>query len=63
MVVGSSLSGQDISMELVNVAKEIYLSSKSPDISQGLSKVIAKHDNLHLKPQVCHFNILSKNIS
>ena len=53
MVVGSSLSGQDISMELVNVAKEIYLSSKSPDVSQGLSKVIAKHDNLNLKPQVC----------
>ncbi|KAG6403998.1 hypothetical protein SASPL_136232 [Salvia splendens] len=52
VVVGSSLSGQDISMELVNVAKEIYLSSKSPDISQGLSKVIAKHDNLNLKPQI-----------
>ncbi|XP_057805115.1 flavin-containing monooxygenase FMO GS-OX-like 9 isoform X2 [Salvia miltiorrhiza] len=52
VVVGSSLSGQDISMELVNVANEIYLSSKSLDVSQGLSKVIAKYDNLHLRPQI-----------
>ncbi|CAL5444945.1 unnamed protein product [Camellia sinensis] len=52
VVVGNSLSGQDISMELVDVAKEIYLSSKSLDVSEGLSKVISKHDNLHLCPQV-----------
>ncbi|KAJ9567235.1 hypothetical protein OSB04_003201 [Centaurea solstitialis] len=50
VVVGNSLSGQDISMELVNVAKEIHLSSKSPCVSEGLSKVISKHDNLHLHP-------------
>lgn len=56
MVVGNSLSGQDISMELVNVAKEIYLSSKSLNISEGLSKVISKHDNLNLLPQVCYVN-------
>ncbi|KAH6799097.1 Flavin-binding monooxygenase family protein [Perilla frutescens var. frutescens] len=52
VVVGNSLSGQDISMELVNVAKEIHLSSKSLTISEGLSKVIAKYDNLHLRPQI-----------
>ncbi|KAL6584071.1 hypothetical protein OROMI_003360 [Orobanche minor] len=52
VVVGNSLSGQDISMELVSVAKEIHLSAKSLDISQGLSKVISKHDNLHLHPQI-----------
>lgn len=53
VVVGNSLSGQDISMELVNVAKEVHLSSKYPDnISQGLSKVISKHANLHIQPQV-----------
>lgn len=50
--MGNSLSGQDISMELVNVAKEIHLSSKSLDVSEGLSKVISKHDNLHLHPIV-----------
>ncbi|GFP87445.1 flavin-containing monooxygenase FMO GS-OX-like 9 [Phtheirospermum japonicum] len=52
VVVGNSLSGQDISMELVSVAKEIHLSSKSLNISQGLSKVISKYDNLHLRPQI-----------
>ncbi|KAK4437015.1 Flavin-containing monooxygenase FMO GS-OX-like 9 [Sesamum alatum] len=52
VVVGNSLSGQDISMELVNVAKEIHLSAKSLTISQGLSKVISKYHNLHLHPQI-----------
>ncbi|XP_024969787.1 flavin-containing monooxygenase FMO GS-OX-like 9 [Cynara cardunculus var. scolymus] len=50
VVVGNSLSGQDISMELVNVAKEIHISAKSPAVSEGLSKVISKYDNLHLHP-------------
>lgn len=53
MVVGNSLSGQDIGMKLVDVAKEIHLSAKSLDVSEGLSKVISKHHNLHLRPQVC----------
>lgn len=52
VVVGNSLSGQDISMELVDVANQIHLSAKSLDISEGLSKVISKHDSLHLHPQV-----------
>ncbi|XP_059444015.1 flavin-containing monooxygenase FMO GS-OX-like 9 [Corylus avellana] len=52
VVVGNSLSGQDISMELVDVAKEVHLSSKSLDITEGLSKVISKHENLHLRSQI-----------
>lgn len=58
VVVGNSLSGQDISMELVEVAKEVYLSSKSLNISEGLSKILSKHDTLHLRPQVSipHFS-------
>ncbi|KAK6123187.1 hypothetical protein DH2020_043089 [Rehmannia glutinosa] len=52
VVVGNSLSGQDISMELVSIAKEIHLSARSLNISQGLSKVISKYDNLHLHPQI-----------
>ncbi|KAL2243061.1 flavin-containing monooxygenase FMO GS-OX-like 9 [Sesamum indicum] len=52
VVVGNSLSGQDISIELVNVAKEIHLSAKSLTISEGLSKVISKYHNLHLHPQI-----------
>lgn len=52
VVVGNSLSGQDLSMELVEVAKEVYLSAKTLTISEGLSKVISKHENLHLHPQI-----------
>ncbi|XP_058194925.1 flavin-containing monooxygenase FMO GS-OX-like 9 [Rhododendron vialii] len=52
VVVGNSLSGQDISMELVDVAKDIYLSAKSSDVCEGLSKAISKHENLHLSPQI-----------
>ncbi|XP_057951648.1 flavin-containing monooxygenase FMO GS-OX-like 9 [Malania oleifera] len=52
VVVGNSYSGQDLSMELVEVAKEIHLSAKSLTISEGLCKVIAKHDKLHLRPQI-----------
>ncbi|GMY15562.1 flavin-containing monooxygenase FMO GS-OX-like 9 [Fagus crenata] len=52
VVVGNSLSGQDISMELVEVAKEVHLSSKSLTITEGLSKVLSKHENLHLRPQI-----------
>ncbi|CAL5362337.1 unnamed protein product [Camellia sinensis] len=50
VVVGNFMSGQDISMELVDVAKEVHLSAKSLDISEGLSKFISKHDNIHLHP-------------
>ncbi|XP_034673602.1 flavin-containing monooxygenase FMO GS-OX-like 9 [Vitis riparia] len=52
VVVGNSLSGQDISMELVDVAKEIHLSAKSLEISEGLAKVISKHDSLHLHLEI-----------
>ena len=53
VTVGSSMSGQDISMELIGVAKEIYVSARSP-ISLGFDKIIAKHTNLHLCPQVTY---------
>ncbi|PON68904.1 Flavin monooxygenase FMO [Parasponia andersonii] len=52
VIVGNSLSGQDLSMELVEVVKDVYLSSRSMNISEGLSKVISKHQNLHLRPQI-----------
>ncbi|MQL89928.1 hypothetical protein Taro_022515 [Colocasia esculenta] len=51
VVVGNSLSGQDISIELVDVAKEVHLSAKSLQISEGLSKVINKCPNLHIHLQ------------
>ncbi|KAK8604553.1 hypothetical protein V6N13_099491 [Hibiscus sabdariffa] len=52
VIVGNSQSGQDLSMEIVRVAKEVYLSAKSLDITEGLSKVISKHQNLHLRLQI-----------
>ncbi|KAL6211189.1 hypothetical protein ACLB2K_016416 [Fragaria x ananassa] len=54
VVVGTSQSGQDISVELVQEAKAVvYLSARSlSNIFEGLSKVISKHDNLHLCPQI-----------
>ncbi|XP_043704653.1 flavin-containing monooxygenase FMO GS-OX-like 9 [Telopea speciosissima] len=52
VVVGNSMSGQDISIELVDIATEVHLSAKSLEISQGLAKVISKYDNLHLHPQI-----------
>lgn len=52
MIVGGSFSGQDISLELVDVAKEVHLSVKSLELSEGLTKVITKYQNLHLHPQV-----------
>ncbi|XP_043806123.1 flavin-containing monooxygenase FMO GS-OX-like 8 isoform X2 [Manihot esculenta] len=52
VVVGNSLSGQDISMELVQVAKEVHLSAKSLEITPGLSKVISNRENLHLRSQI-----------
>ncbi|MED6194354.1 hypothetical protein PIB30_027741 [Stylosanthes scabra] len=52
VVVGNSFSGQDISLELVKVAKEVYLSSRSLNITEGLSNVLSKHENFHLHPQI-----------
>ncbi|XP_038895120.1 flavin-containing monooxygenase FMO GS-OX-like 9 isoform X1 [Benincasa hispida] len=53
VVVGNSQSGQDISLDLIEVAKEIHLSTKSINtITQGLSKVIQKYENMHLEPQI-----------
>ncbi|CAI9091016.1 OLC1v1025934C1 [Oldenlandia corymbosa var. corymbosa] len=53
VVVGNSQSGQDISMELSKVAKEVYLSAKDPsNVTEGLSKVLAKSNNLHLHPMI-----------
>ncbi|CAK9312252.1 unnamed protein product [Citrullus colocynthis] len=53
VVVGNSQSGQDISLDLIEVAKEIHLSTKSINtITEGLSKVIQKYQNLHLQPQI-----------
>jgi len=60
VVVGNSLSGQDISIELVEVAKEVHMSSRSLNISEGLSKVISKHANFHLHPQVLLLQVLTK---
>ncbi|CAI0395051.1 unnamed protein product [Linum tenue] len=56
VMVGNSLSAQDISMELAGVAKEVHISSRSQkNFMEGFSKVISKHEKLHLRPQVLFF--------
>ncbi|KAL2322084.1 hypothetical protein Fmac_026463 [Flemingia macrophylla] len=52
VVIGNSFSGQEISLELVKVAKEVHLSSKTVEIYDGLSKAISKHENFHFHPQI-----------
>ncbi|XP_040384866.1 flavin-containing monooxygenase FMO GS-OX-like 8 [Oryza brachyantha] len=55
VIVGCSISGKDIALELRRVAKEVHLSAKSPEeamASPAMSKMLARHDNLHLRPQI-----------
>ncbi|XP_074316419.1 flavin-containing monooxygenase FMO GS-OX-like 9 [Silene latifolia] len=52
VIVGCSLSGQDLSIELTGVAKQVYVSAKSAHVTQGFAKVVAKHHNLHLRPLI-----------
>ncbi|CAI0431609.1 unnamed protein product [Linum tenue] len=53
VVVGNSLSGQDLSMELAGVAKEVHISARSQNtLTEGFSTVISKYENLHLRPQI-----------
>ncbi|XP_027124333.1 flavin-containing monooxygenase FMO GS-OX-like 8 [Coffea arabica] len=52
VVVGNSYSGQDISIELVPVAKDVHLSVKDLKIAEGLAKIISKHCNFYLHPQI-----------
>ncbi|KAL4184409.1 hypothetical protein AMTRI_Chr10g225430 [Amborella trichopoda] len=56
VLVGVSLSRQDICIELLNVAKEVHLSSKTLEITEGLSKVVSKNKNcqLHLQIESLH---------
>ncbi|KAK9684522.1 hypothetical protein RND81_10G215600 [Saponaria officinalis] len=52
VIVGCSLSGQDISMELAGVATHVYVSVKLGHVTPGFAKIVAKHHNLHLRPQI-----------
>ncbi|KAL3528436.1 hypothetical protein ACH5RR_007758 [Cinchona calisaya] len=52
VVIGNSHSGQDISMELSRVAKDVHFSVRNLDVTEGLSKVISKRSNLFLHPEI-----------
>ncbi|GLJ12945.1 hypothetical protein SUGI_0201290 [Cryptomeria japonica] len=56
VIIGNSQSGQDISLELLSVAKEVHLSSKSLDVMEGIRKIQANHPNFYLKPVVKSLN-------
>uniref|UniRef100_A0A0D3GLH7 Flavin-containing monooxygenase n=1 Tax=Oryza barthii TaxID=65489 RepID=A0A0D3GLH7_9ORYZ len=56
VIVGCSISGKDIGLELRRVAKEVHLSAKSPEeaMTPAMSKILTRYDNLHLHPQIEH---------
>uniref|UniRef100_A0A0E0LGA4 Flavin-containing monooxygenase n=1 Tax=Oryza punctata TaxID=4537 RepID=A0A0E0LGA4_ORYPU len=56
VIVGCSVSGAELSLELRRVAKEVHLSAKSTGktITSAMSSILARYDNLHLRPQVEH---------
>jgi hypothetical protein len=56
VIVGCSVSGAELALELRRVAKEVHLSTKSTEetITSAMSKSVARYENLHLRPQVEH---------
>nr|BAD61442.1 flavin containing monooxygenase 4-like protein [Oryza sativa Japonica Group]BAD88343.1 flavin containing monooxygenase 4-like protein [Oryza sativa Japonica Group] len=56
VIVGCNLSGKEVALELLRVAKEVHLSSKSTKeaMTPSMSKMLARYDNLHLQPLVEH---------
>ncbi|XP_074574494.1 flavin-containing monooxygenase FMO GS-OX-like 9 [Curcuma longa] len=52
VVVGGSISGPEIAMELVHVAKEVHISTKHVEIPQPLLKPASKYAHLHWHPQI-----------
>ncbi|KAH9313640.1 hypothetical protein KI387_022267 [Taxus chinensis] len=49
VIIGNSQSGQDISLELLSMAKEVHLSSKSLDVVEAIRKIRANHQNFYIQ--------------
>uniref|UniRef100_A0A0E0F4W5 Flavin-containing monooxygenase n=1 Tax=Oryza meridionalis TaxID=40149 RepID=A0A0E0F4W5_9ORYZ len=56
VMVGCGDNGKDIALDLISVAKEVHLTTKSTEEATmpAMSKLLAKYANLHLRPQVKH---------
>uniref|UniRef100_A0A0E0JIV9 Flavin-containing monooxygenase n=1 Tax=Oryza punctata TaxID=4537 RepID=A0A0E0JIV9_ORYPU len=56
VIVGCNVSGKEVALELRRVAKEVHLSAKSTTeaLTPSMSKMLARYDNLHLRPLVEH---------
>ncbi|PUZ68810.1 hypothetical protein GQ55_2G058400 [Panicum hallii var. hallii] len=54
VIVGCGDSGLDIALDLLGVAREVHLAAKSMELATtpAVSKLLAKHANLHLHPHV-----------
>mgnify|MGYP003702288601 CR=1 FL=1 len=54
VLVGCGDSGMDIALDLLAVAREVHLSAKSVEAAAtpAMSKMLARHANLHLHPQI-----------
>ncbi|KAG6526731.1 hypothetical protein ZIOFF_016732 [Zingiber officinale] len=52
VVVGGSISGPEIALELVHVAKEVHISTKNVEIPEKLVKPVAKYEHLHWHQEI-----------
>ncbi|XP_074574496.1 flavin-containing monooxygenase FMO GS-OX-like 8 [Curcuma longa] len=52
VVVGGAISGPEIALELVHVAKEVHISTKHVEIPEKLVKPVAKHAHLHWHQEI-----------
>uniref|UniRef100_A0A0E0B8N7 Flavin-containing monooxygenase n=1 Tax=Oryza glumipatula TaxID=40148 RepID=A0A0E0B8N7_9ORYZ len=56
VMVGCGDNGKDIALDLIGVAKEVHLTTKSTEEATmpAMSKLLAKYANLHLRPHFKH---------
>ncbi|KAG6526721.1 flavin-containing monooxygenase FMO GS-OX-like 8 [Zingiber officinale] len=52
VVVGGSISGPEIALELVHVAKEVHISTKHDEIPEKLVKPVSKYAHLHWHQEI-----------
>ncbi|XP_042459914.1 flavin-containing monooxygenase FMO GS-OX-like 8 [Zingiber officinale] len=52
VVVGGSISGSEIALEILHVAKEVHLSTKNVEIPEKLVKPVSKYAHMHRHQEV-----------
>ncbi|KAG6530517.1 hypothetical protein ZIOFF_012756 [Zingiber officinale] len=52
VVVGGSISGSEIALEILHVAKEVHLSTKNVEIPEKLVKPVSKYAHMHRHQEI-----------